>query len=51
MNHEEFGVKAGVTVSAKALRWEREERRERKREREKEKEKVKPENLGAHELM
>lgn len=29
MNHEGFGVKAKVTVSAKALRWEREERGER----------------------
>lgn len=51
MNHEGFGVKAGVTVSAKALRWDREESRERKRERGKEKQKVKSENLGADELM
>lgn len=29
VNHEGFGVKDKVTFSAKALRWEREERGER----------------------
>lgn len=38
MNHEGFGVKAKLRVSAKALRWEREERRERGEDRGKERE-------------